>query len=138
MPKVKYYVIRSICNQQNLKNYVFRSFFQYYMTQYTSTAFCQRLKAARLAQGLSQRKLGIQLGIDEFVASTRINRYEKGVHAVEPNTAQRLADVLCVPLAYFYAESDVLAEAIVLFEQLPADRQKFYLERLQQEPKKIP
>lgn len=100
------------------------------MTQHTTALFCQRLKAARLAKGLSQRRLGIQLGIDEFVASTRMNRYEKGVHAVEPNTAQRLADVLGVPLAYFYAENDLLAEAIVLFQQLPEDRQYFYIEQI--------
>lgn len=40
--------------------------------------FCKRLKEARTAAGLSQKKLGIAAGIDEFVASTRINRYEKG------------------------------------------------------------
>lgn len=34
--------------------------------------FCKRLKEARLAAGLSQKKLGIAAGIDEFVASTRI------------------------------------------------------------------
>ena len=47
--------------------------------------FCKRLKEARLAAGLSQKKLGIAAGIDEFVASTRINRYEKGIHEVDIN-----------------------------------------------------
>lgn len=37
--------------------------------------FCKRLKEARLAVGLSQKKLGIAIGLDEFVASTRVNRY---------------------------------------------------------------
>ncbi len=103
------------------------------MDQKARPLFCQRLKAARCAKKISQERLGILIGLDEFVASTRINRYEKGVHAVEPNTAQRLADVLNVPLAYFYAENDFLAEIIVLFENLPIDRQKFYLQTIKTE-----
>ena len=72
--------------------------------------FCQRLKAARLAKGLSQKRLGILAGIDEFVASTRINRYEKGVHQANIDIAQQLASALDVPLAYFYIVDDELAE----------------------------
>lgn len=72
--------------------------------------FCQRLKAARIAKGLSQKSLGILAGIDEFVASTRINRYEKGVHQASIEIAQRLATALNVPLAYFYMGDDQLAE----------------------------
>lgn len=74
--------------------------------------FQRRLKQARLAKGLSQKGLGIAAGIDEFVASTRINRYENGIHQVDLDTAQRLADVLEIPAAYFYAEDDTLAEII--------------------------
>lgn len=83
--------------------------------------FCKRLKEARLAAGLSQKKLGIAAGIDEFVASTRINRYEKGVHEVDINTAQKLADVLNIPLAYLYVENDQLATIIMDFHKLPID-----------------
>lgn len=79
--------------------------------------FCKRLKQARLSQGLSQKSLGIAAGLDEFVASTRINRYEKGIHQVDLDTAQRLAEVLEVPVAYFYAEDDGLAEVIVEYHQ---------------------
>ncbi len=32
--------------------------------------FCKRLKEVRTAAGLSQKKLGIAAGIDEFVAKT--------------------------------------------------------------------
>ncbi|EFE06538.1 helix-turn-helix domain-containing protein [Citrobacter youngae] len=80
--------------------------------------FCRRLKQARLASGLSQKRLGIAAGIDEFVASTRINRYEKGVH--EPNTeiVLKLSAVLRVPVAYFYAEDDDLAELMLIFWSL--------------------
>lgn len=83
--------------------------------------FCRRLKEARLATGLSQKRLGIAAGIDEFVASTRINRYEKGVHEADIHTAQKLAEVLNVPLAYFYIEDDQLAIIVVNFDKLPAN-----------------
>lgn len=80
--------------------------------------FCRRLKQARLASGLSQKRLGIAAGIDEFVASTRINRYEKGVHEPGTEIVQTLAEVLQVPLAYFYAEDDDLAELMLVFLSL--------------------
>jgi hypothetical protein len=35
------------------------------------------------------KKLGIAAGIDEFEASTRINRYEKGVHEASMEVAQQ-------------------------------------------------
>lgn len=80
--------------------------------------FCRRLKQARLASGLSQKRLGIAAGIDEFVASARINRYEKGVHEPGTEIVQKLAEVLRVPLAYFYAEDDDLAELMLVFLSL--------------------
>ena len=80
--------------------------------------FCKRLKEARLAVGLSQKKLGMAIGLDEFVASTRVNRYELGVHKVDLEMAKKFAEVLEVPLAYFYAEDDNLAELVRRFEML--------------------
>ena len=65
-----------------------------------------RLKQARLAAGLSQKMLGIEAGIDEFVASTRINRYELGIHKPDLLTVRKLAEVLKVPVAFFYADTD--------------------------------
>lgn len=65
-----------------------------------------RLKQARLAAGLSQKMLGIEAGIDAFVASTRINRYELGIHKPDLLTVRKLAKVLKVPVAFFYADSD--------------------------------
>ncbi|EBY2574044.1 TPA_asm: helix-turn-helix transcriptional regulator [Salmonella enterica subsp. salamae serovar 42:z:1,5] len=93
-------------------------------TNHYNDIFCRRLKQARLASGLSQKRLGIAAGIDEFVASTRINRYEKGVH--EPNTdiVRRLSEVLRVPLAYFYAEDDDLAELMLIFLSLSSKQRE--------------
>jgi transcriptional regulator with XRE-family HTH domain len=71
-----------------------------------SSVFSKRLRQAREDTGLSQKELGILAGLDPFVASTRINRYEQGVHAADLATAKRLAKALGVPLAYLYADSD--------------------------------
>ena len=74
--------------------------------------FSRRLRQAREELGLSQRALGIEAGLDEFVASTRVNRYETGVHQPDLQTLKRLAKVLGLPVAYFYAEDDGLARLI--------------------------
>lgn len=92
--------------------------------------FCKRLKALRLACGLSQRNLGILAGVDEFVASARINRYELGIHEVDIQTAQHLADVLNVPLAYFYADDEQLAEMIMLFSRSSSHIKEEVLEQV--------
>ena len=64
---------------------------------------------------MSQKQLGIQAGIDEFVASTRINRYELGVHKPDYLTAQKLASVLGVSAAFLYAPEDDIADLIFRF-----------------------
>lgn len=78
--------------------------------------YSRRLREAREAHGISQRGLGIKAGLDEFVASTRINRYETGVHQPDLQTLQHLAEVLGLPVAYFYAEDDELARLIAEFK----------------------
>lgn len=93
--------------------------------------FSQRLKDARLLRGLSQKGLGIAAGIDEFVASARINRYEKGVHEANLVTASRLAEALDVPLAYFYAADDNLARMILTFAELSEAEQTMLLNSLE-------
>lgn len=76
-----------------------------------------RLKQARFAAGLSQKQLGIQAGIDEFVASTRINRYELGVHKPDYLTAQNLARVLGVTVAFLYAPEDEIATMLFQYSR---------------------
>lgn len=87
--------------------------------------FSKRLKEIRLSKGLSQKQLGILAGIDEFVASTRINRYEKGVHQPSLDVAQQLAKVLDVPLAYLYTEDDLLARLVVVWDTLEPVKKEY-------------
>ncbi|GJH38738.1 helix-turn-helix transcriptional regulator [Paraburkholderia hospita] len=88
------------------------------MSAASSSIFGTRLKEARLEAGLSQKRLGIEAGLDPFVASTRINRYELGVHKVDHTFASRLATVLKVPVAFLYAEDSDLAQLILIFGRL--------------------
>ena len=74
--------------------------------------FTKRFKEARMAKQLTQEKLGFAIGLDEFVASTRINRYEKGIHQPDFQTLAKIADVLNVPPAYFFAD-DELAKVVL-------------------------
>lgn len=85
--------------------------------------FSGRLKEARKRRGLSQKQLGIEAGLDPFVASTRINRYERAVHQPDPVTVQRMADALGVPAAYLFASDERIARLILAFNALPAKAQ---------------
>ena len=79
----------------------------------------KRLREAREKKGFSQKALGIAAGIDEFSASPRINQYERGKHVPDLLTLEKLASVLGVPVAYFFASDDQLAELLVLLNSLP-------------------
>ncbi len=57
-------------------------------------------------------------------AAIRINRYEKTVHDADLATARRIAQSLGVPLAFLYADTDVLAEAILTLGLLSKSEQR--------------
>jgi len=86
----------------------------------------KRLKEARLAANISQKKLGIAAGIDQFAASARMNQYERGKHTPDYSTLKRIATILKVPVAYFYVDKDDLAEIIKLYGNL-SQQDKFKL-----------
>ena len=92
--------------------------------------FSRRLKEVRLDMKLSQKSLGILAGIDEFAASARINRYEKGVHQASIEVVRHLAKVLEVPVAYFYTEDDELASLVRLWPKLDPEKKKNILQQL--------
>jgi transcriptional regulator with XRE-family HTH domain len=92
--------------------------------------FCQRLKEARERCRLSQKQLGLRAGLDQFVASTRINRYERGIHEPDLATVARLAEALKVPVAYLFAEDERLANMILAFDRLTASEKDKLLKEL--------
>ncbi len=71
-----------------------------------------RLFVARTAKGLSQKALGIAIGISEDSASARMNQYETGKHEPDFATLVKIAKALQKPVCYFYAIHDDMAETI--------------------------
>ena len=90
----------------------------------TGTVIPQRLKDARLEQGFSQKELGIKAGFDEFVASARMNQYERGVHSPNFLTVSKIAEVLKLDPAYFYCADDQLASVIKIYSRATKKQKK--------------
>lgn len=94
--------------------------------------FARRLKFARLQSNLSQERLGVAAGVDEFSASARINQYERGKHTPDVLMATHLAKVLKVPLSYFWAVEDDEAELLRLYHGLGSRLRKQALRSIQE------
>lgn len=96
-----------------------------------STTIGKRLRKARLAKEWTLAHLGELLGMGEpNTAAPRISRYERGLSEPSIEVVRQLARALDLPEAYFFAASDVLAEAILVIASLPAKRQAKALELL--------
>lgn len=102
------------------------------MNEDAKSAFCRRFKEARLSKNISQQKLGYAIDLEESVASARINRYEKGIHPVDINTAARIAYVLDVPRAFFYADTDDMAKLVNIYHHLDPQQQSDLLQFAEQ------
>lgn len=89
----------------------------------------RRLKQARLWAGLSQRKLGLAVGLDESASNVRINQYERGRHTPNFSMTRRLAKVLGVPAPFLYAEDDGLANWILAYEKVGASTRATVLKK---------
>ncbi|MCU8010121.1 helix-turn-helix domain-containing protein [Shewanella sp. SM87] len=89
-----------------------------------------RLKQARTAKGISQKQLGIQLGMEVGSASARMNQYEKGKHTPDYKTLKAMADELGVPVAYFFCESESTAELLCLLENMSEEEKIDLLEKI--------
>uniref|UniRef100_UPI00404886B6 helix-turn-helix domain-containing protein n=1 Tax=Rheinheimera sp. TaxID=1869214 RepID=UPI00404886B6 len=90
----------------------------------SQTPFPIRLKTARKAKTLSQKELGMRIGLDINTASSRMNHYETGRHLPDYDVAKKLADELDVPVAYFFCDSDEMADLLMSFHKLTAEQRK--------------
>lgn len=82
-------------------------------------------------KGISQKGLGILIGIDPSSASPRINQYESGKHVPDFKISKRLAESLDISVAYLYAEDDRLARLILAFYVLPVRKQSKVLKAVE-------
>ncbi|EKZ9180006.1 helix-turn-helix domain-containing protein [Vibrio vulnificus] len=83
-----------------------------------------RLKEARKKAGITQKDLGVRIGMEPSSASGRMNHYEKGRHTPDISTLKRIADALGVPLNYFFCEDEQSAELACLISNLTKLQQK--------------
>ncbi len=60
----------------------------------------KRIRHRRISMGLSQKELGSQLG----VSFQQIQKYEKGFNRVSAGRLQEIANILKVPITFFYAD----------------------------------
>lgn len=91
-----------------------------------------RLKYARKKAKLSQKALGVCIGMDESSASPRMNQYEKGKHTPDVRTLKLLADELGVPLNYFFCEDESSAELACIISQMTDSERKILIASLSQ------
>lgn len=89
-----------------------------------------RLKEARKKAKLSQKALGVRIGMDESSASPRMNQYEKGRHTPDISTLKKIADELGVPLNYFFCEDYVSAELAIAIKHLSKEQREMLLASL--------
>ncbi|QYJ93641.1 helix-turn-helix domain-containing protein [Shewanella spartinae] len=100
------------------------------MSEKHSSPLPQRLKRARKAMGISQKQLGILLGMEPGTASARMNHYEKGKHTPDYATLKAMADELGVPVAYFFCESESTAKLLCLLENMSEAERNALIEQL--------
>lgn len=66
----------------------------------------QRIRARRMAQGMSQTELGNLLG----VTFQQVQKYEKGVNRVGAGRLVRVGEALDVPVSFFFGGTDAGSE----------------------------
>ncbi|WP_413112707.1 helix-turn-helix domain-containing protein [Thaumasiovibrio sp. DFM-14] len=89
-----------------------------------------RLKEARKRAGITQKNLGVMIGMDESSASGRMNHYEKGRHTPDISTLKKMADALGVPLNYFFCEDEASAELACLISNMSDEDKKILINQL--------
>lgn len=96
----------------------------------TASTLGRRLREARQARGMTQAALGAVLGLEEEnSAAPRISRYERGDRMPDEKTMETLAEALELPVAYFHATSDPMAEMILLMSGMTDEQQAALLRK---------
>ncbi|WP_323839599.1 helix-turn-helix domain-containing protein [Photorhabdus africana] len=77
----------------------------------------KRLKAARKAAGLSQKKLAELIDVDGSNPRSRLSNYEVGRFTPSFDVIIRIAKALDYPESYFYTVDDSFAEKILQYHR---------------------
>jgi transcriptional regulator with XRE-family HTH domain len=68
-------------------------------TDFRDIEIAKRIRALRLKRGISQSELGGSLGI----TFQQVQKYERGANRISAGRLQRIAEVLQVPVTFFYS-----------------------------------
>ncbi len=94
----------------------------------TSREIGEKIKKKRRELGLSQEELAERLG----VTYQQVQRYENGMNKLNVENIQVIADVLDVPVSYFFGNGrkDIVSKELTPY--LPADESKLlgYFKRI--------
>lgn len=73
------------------------------------------------------------LGLDEEnSAAPRISRYERGDRMPDLESMEKLAEALGLPVAYFHATNDLVAETLLVMSRLDPEQQRELLAKVRQ------
>ena len=76
---------------------------------------------------MSQKELGLRVGMEPSVASPRMNQYEQGKHEPKIGMAKKLAEALGIPPAFLYAEDELLSKLLLRWAELSVAKKKALL-----------
>lgn len=74
-----------------------------------------RLKLRRTTMGMTQEKLGEQLG----VTFQQVQKYEKGTNRIGASRLQEIAEILDTPVSYFFDEAAAVPTQPMRLEGMP-------------------
>jgi transcriptional regulator with XRE-family HTH domain len=74
----------------------------------------RRLRAQRLERRLSQKEFGQKIG----VSLHQVQKYEAGINRISTGRLQRIADVLSVPVTFFFDSQDAPSAGHQVFSPL--------------------
>lgn len=99
-------------------------------TKRPASTLGERIRAARLAVGVSQARLGQWAGISDLKnASVRMNRYEKDRKPPDLATLRAIAASLGVPAAYLVTEDDEMAQTILALHNMTDRQRRLFLKQ---------
>ncbi|WP_208438144.1 helix-turn-helix domain-containing protein [Bartonella taylorii] len=90
---------------------------------FNDIAVGKKIRFRRNIVGLSQKQLGDHLG----VTFQQIKKYEKGIKPVGAGLLQEIAEILDVPLSFFYADISTKKDALYNYDERIASKTEYLL-----------
>ncbi|WP_375615234.1 MULTISPECIES: helix-turn-helix domain-containing protein [unclassified Bartonella] len=83
----------------------------------------KKIRLKRTMIGMSQKKLGSQLG----VTFQQIQKYEKGFNRIGAGRLQEIADILNVPISFFYSGLSTKEDVLYPYDDEISSKEEYIL-----------